>query len=399
MSDILPSLTGDKIEINYGPSHPAMHGTLHAILELDGENIVKCTPIIGYLHCGFEKLGEYRTYNQYVVVTDRMNYFSPIANNIAYHLAVEKLFGVEITEKCKYMRTLLLEIARIMDHLVQIGMQAVDLGALTPFVWFFKEREFLYDVIEELTGTRMTTSWTLIGGATRDIPNTAWLEKIRKFTKKFPKAVNEVEKLLSKNKIWHNRMLGVGKISAADAVNWGMTGPLLRAAGVDFDIRKDFPYLVYDKMDFDIPIGENGDVLDRYFVRLQEMKESNKIIRQCVDNMPEGPINIDNPKIIYPEKDQTYRKMEELIHHFKLTMLGHGPKPPRGEVYSAIEAPNGELGWYIVSDGTQYPYRVHTRSPSLVHFSSVSKQIEGGMISDLVAVMGSLNIIAGELDR
>lgn len=399
MADILPPITGDKVRINFGPSHPAMHGTFQTILELDGETIIKCTPVIGYLHCGFEKLGEYRTYNQYVTVTDRMNYLSPLANDIAYHLAVEKLFGVEITEKCKCMRTMILEIARVMDHVVQIGMQAVDLGAYTPFVWMFKERELLYDIIEELTGARMTTSWTLIGGATRDIPNKAWLDKIRRFTKRFPKAVAEVESLLNKNRIWHDRTKNVGAMSAEEAVNWGLTGPVLRASGVDFDIRKDFPYLIYDQLDFDIPIGEHGDVLDRYFVRLQELKESNKIIRQCVDNMPEGPINIDNPKIIYPDKDKTYRKMEELIHHFKLTMLGHCPKPPRGEIYHAIEAPNGELGWYIVSDGSQYPYRVHTRAPSFVNFSSFPAQVEGRMISDLVAVMGSLNIIAGELDR
>jgi len=399
MKDILPPITGDKIEINYGPSHPAMHGTLHVIIQLDGEMITKCTPVLGYLHCGFEKLGEHRTYNQYVTVTDRMNYCSPLANNVSYIQAVEKLFDVEITEKCSVMRTMILEIARIMDHAVQVGMQAVDLGAYTPMVWLFKERELLYDIVEELTGTRMTTSWTLIGGATRDIPNKAWLDKIRKFTRRFPKAIREVERLLNKNKIWHDRTRGIGAISKEEAINWGLTGPILRATGADLDLRKDFPYLSYDQVDFDIPVGEKGDVLDRYFVRMQEMLESNKIIRQCVDNMPEGPINIDEPKIIYPKKDDVYTKMEELIHHFKITMLGHGPEPAKGEVYNAIEAPNGELGWYLVSDGGQYPYRVHTRAPSFVNYSTLPTQMKGHMISDLVAVVGSLNIIAGELDR
>jgi NADH-quinone oxidoreductase subunit D len=399
MKDILPPITGDKIEINYGPSHPAMHGTLHVIIQLDGETITRCTPVLGYLHCGFEKLGEYRSYNQYVTVTDRMNYCSSLANNVSYIQAVEKLFDVGITEKCSVMRTMILEIARIMDHAVQIGMQAVDLGAYTPMVWLFKEREILYDFVEELTGMRMTTSWPLIGGATRDIPNKAWLDKIRKFTRRFPKAVGEVERLLSKNKIWHDRTRGVGAISKEEAINWGLTGPLLRATGADFDLRKDFPYLSYDQVDFDIPVGENGDVLDRYFVRIREMLESNKIVRQCVDNMPEGSVNIDNPKVIYPIKDDVYNKMEELIHHFKLTMLGHGPKPVKGEVYNAIEAPNGELGWYLVSDGEQFPYRVHTRSPSFVNYSSLPTQMKGHMISDLVAVVGSLNVIAGELDR
>ncbi len=397
--DILPPISGDKVEVNYGPSHPAMHGTLHAILELDGETITKCTPVLGYLHCGFEKLGEHRTYNQYVTVVDRMNYISPLANDIAYHMAVEKLFGVEITEKCKVMRVLMLEISRIMDHVVQIGMQAVDIGAYTPMVWLFKVREILYDIVEELTGVRMTTSWTQIGGATRDIPNKAWLDKIRDFTRYLPKELRQSEKLLNRNRIWHDRTRGVGAISKEDAVNWGLTGPVLRSTGVDFDIRKDFPFLIYDELDFDIPVGQNGDVLDRYFVRMYEMKESNRIIRQCIDNMPEGPINIDDPKIVYPPREQVYGNMEELIHHFKVTMLSHGPKPPKGEVYDSIEAPNGELGWYIVSDGGQNPYRVHTRSPSFVNFSSFAKQVEGGMISDLVAVMGSLNIIAGELDR
>ncbi|MBN2135693.1 MAG: NADH-quinone oxidoreductase subunit D [Acidobacteria bacterium] len=376
-----------------------MHGTLHCILELDGETIVKCTPVLGYLHCGFEKLGEHRTYNQFVSVVDRMNYFSPLANDISYHLAVEKLFGIEITEKAKVMRTMILEIARIMDHVAQLGMQAVDIGALTPMVWLWKERELLYDIVEELTGTRMTASWTQTGGATRDVPNNAWLQKIRDFTRKFPKRLRDTERLLNKNRIWHDRTRDIGALSQEDAINMGLTGPVLRSTGCDWDLRKDMPFLIYDQLDFDIPVGEKGDVLDRYFVRMYEMHESNKIIRQCVDNMPEGSINIDDPKIIYPQKNLVYTRMEELIHHFKITMLQHGPKPPRGEVYEAIEAPNGELGWYLVSDGGQYPYRVHSRAPSFVNYSSIVPQVEGRMISDIVAIMGSLNIIAGELDR
>ena len=388
----------ENMFINFGPQHPSAHGTLHLILEIEGETIVSAQPHIGYLHCGFEKLGEHRSYNQFVTIADRMNYLSPINNDVGWALACEKLFDIEITHRCAYIRVITCELSRIMDHFFATGMQAVDIGAFTWFLFGFQHREEIYDVIERCCGQRLTTSYTRIGGLTRDMDETA-VAMAYDLACRIPKTVDDMETLLLRNRIWIDRTRDVGSVSAEDAVKWGFTGPMLRASGVPFDVRKDEPYLVYDEFDFDIPVGERGDVYDRFRVRLEEIRQSCRIIEQACEKIPDGPINTQDTRFILPPKNRVYDNIESMIMHFKQVMHGHGACPPRGEVYARTEAPNGELGYYIVSDGSGNPYRVHVRSPSLVHFSSIPDQLIGGMISDVVAIMGSQNIIAGELDR
>ena len=391
-------VAGEKMMLNFGPQHPATHGTLRIVLELDGETVVKATPHLGYLHTGFEKLGEHLDYNQYIVVTDRMNYLSPLSNNFGYVLAVEKLLGLEIPKRGQYVRVLMAELSRLADHLIWLGMGALDLGAFTAFLYGFKEREKLYNIFEKATGARLTTSYTRVGGVLRDLYD-GFEEEVDAFLSAFPKTLKEVHTLLTRNRIWMDRTKEVGVISGEDAISYGLTGPCLRASGVEHDLRKAEPYSSYEDFDFDVAVGDNGDVYDRYLVRMEEMVQSCHIVRQAMDNLPEGPVNVPDNKIILPEKKDAYGHIEGLIHHFKIIMDGHGVQPPRGEIYSATESPNGELGFYIVSDGSGTAYRIRIRPPSLLQFQVVPHMVEGGMVSDIVAVLGSLNIIAGELDR
>ena len=391
-------VAGEKMMLNFGPQHPATHGTLRIVLELDGETVVKAIPHLGYLHTGFEKLGEHLDYNQYIVVTDRMNYLSPLSNNFGYVLAVEKLLGLEIPERGQYVRVLMAELSRLADHLIWLGMGALDLGAFTAFLYGFKEREKLYSIFEKATGARLTTSYTRVGGVLRDLYD-GFEDEVNSFLSAFPKTLKEVHTLLTRNRIWMDRTKEVGVISGKDAISYGLTGPCLRASGVEHDLRKAEPYSSYEDFDFDVPVGDNGDVYDRYLVRMEEMVQSCHIVRQALDNLPGGPVNVPDNKISLPEKRDAYGHIEGLIHHFKIIMDGHGVQPPRGEIYSATESPNGELGFYIVSDGSGTAYRIRIRPPSLLQFQVVPHMVEGGMVSDIVAVLGSLNIIAGELDR
>lgn len=386
----------DTMIVNMGPSHPTTHGTLRIILELQGETIVKSTPEMGYLHRGVEKLGESLSYQQFIPLTDRLNYCSSIMNNVGYACAVEKLLGIEIPKRAQQIRVLVSELARIGDHAVCVGVNAVDIGAFTAFLYIWKQRETIYDLFEMAAGQRLHTSFTRIGGLFRDLPE-GFEAKTRQFLVDCEAGINELEALLTHNPIWHDRTRGLGAISAEDAVNWGYTGPSLRAAGVPQDLRKTQPYLGYEQYEFDVPVGTTGDVMDRYLVRVEEMRQSLRIIKQVLDTLEPGPVCVDDPKIALPPKEKVYSRMESLIHHFKLIM--HGMEMPVGEVYSATEAANGELGFYLVSDGGKNPYRIRVRPPCLPIFSSFHDQVKGGLIADAVAVLGAMNIIAGELDR
>ncbi len=384
--------------LNYGPSHPATHGTLRLKVELEGELILGVEPEQGYLHTGFEKLGEHLNYNQFVTVIDRANYMSPLNNNIGHAQAVEELFGIEITPRAQYIRVLLAELSSIADHIVCVCLFAMDLGAFSVFLWCFHEREKLYDIFEKITGTRMTTSYTRIGGLMFDLPD--GIEKeIEKSLETIPRVLNEVEWMLTKNRIWIDRTKGIGVIDPKDAVNWGITGPLLRATGVNYDIRRKKPYLCYNDLDFEVALDNGGDSFARYNVRLIEMRESLKIVKQVLDKMPGGDINVFDYKTTIPRKDDTYNDMESLIHHFKMIMPGHSIAPEIGELYSSTEVPNGELGYHIVSNGTDKPYRIRIRPPSQIHYQIVSEVLTGHYIGDIPCVLGSFNIIAGELDR
>jgi len=397
--------------LNFGPQHPATHTTLRLVLELDGERVIRCTPHIGYLHSGFEKLGEHLNYNQYVTIVDRMDYSAPIYNELAWHGTVEKLMGIELTPRCKALRTIAGELGRIQSHLLCIGAAGLDLGAFTAFLYGFNEREAIYDIVEYMSGQRFHTSWTRVGGLNMDLPDE---QVFRGMVKKFiddqlPRAIEDIEKLLNRNRIFVDRTRGVSAISAAEAVAWSLSGPLARAAGVRRDVRKDEPYLCFadnwdgagtPAVDFKVPIMHTGDVYARYLVRLEEMKQSAHIIRQLIDSIPPGPVNVSpEGKEVLPPKDQVYSSIEGLIHHFELIMTNRGFEAPRGEVYGCIESANGELGYYIVSAGGPVPWRVRTRPPSFINYQIFPKLIEGHMLSDVVAVLGSMNIIAAELDR
>jgi len=400
--------TGDRWTLNFGPQHPATHGTLRLVLELDGERILSCVPHIGYLHSGFEKLGEHRDYNQYVVVTDRMNYISPMANNIAWHHTCELLFGIELTPRCQVLRTIIAELARIQDHLLCVGCAGLDLGALTAFLYGFNERETINDLFEEICGARFTTSYTRVGGLANDMPE-EWPAHLKAFTAQLPKVFEDIERLLTRNRIFVERTRGIGYIDREEAINWGLTGPVARASGVACDLRKDEPYLCYadnwdgkgsSAVDFKVPVSQLGDVLGRYLIRLEEMRQALVIIEQLIDNIPPGPVNVSpEEKISLPDKEEVYFSIEGLIHHFEKVMTNRGFTPPVGEVYGANEVANGELGFYLVSDGGNWPYRVRCRPPSLINYQCFPKLVVGHQISDLVAVLNSINIIAGELDR
>ncbi|HUN81371.1 MAG TPA: NADH-quinone oxidoreductase subunit D [Phycisphaerae bacterium] len=399
---------GDLWTLNFGPQHPATHTTLRLVLELDGETVVGCTPHIGYLHSGFEKLGEHLDYNQYVVVPERMNYISPIANNVCWHHACERLFGIELTPRCKVIRTMCAELARIQDHLLCVGTAGLDLGGFTAFLYAFNEREHIYDLVEEMSGSRYHPSFTRVGGLMNDMPP-EWPDHIKAFLKRLPQALGDFESLLTRNRIFIERTKGIGVLSYEDAIAWSWTGPLARASGVKRDLRKDEPYLCYadnwdgkgsSAVEFKVPITTHGDVYDRYLVRLEEIRQSMHILAQLVDNVPAGPVNVlPNEKETLPDKREVYFSIEGLIHHFEQIMTNRGFTPPIGEVYGANETANGELGFYLASDGGDNAYRARCRPPSFINYQVFPKLIVGHCISDIVAVLGSLNIIAAELDR
>ncbi len=402
---------GDRWVLNFGPQHPATHTTLRVVLELDGERIVRAVPHIGYLHSGFEKLGEHRDYNQYVAVTDRMNYVSPVSNNICWHGAVEKLMGIEITPRCKVLRTIMAELGRIQDHLLCAGAAALDLGAFTAFLYGFNEREVINDICEYVCGARFTTSWTRVGGLSRDLSDEGvFVEMVKRFLDgPLVKAIDDIERLLNRNRIFIDRTSGVGVISKEDAVAWSLAGPMARSAGVKRDVRKDEPYLCYEDgwdgevakaVEFKVPLMADGDCYARYRIRIEEMKQSASIIHQLIDRIPVGEVNVwGDEKVHLPDKDEVYGTIEGLIHHFELLMDNRKWKTPVGEVYGAQETANGELGFYIVGDGGPCGWRVRCRPPSFINYQVFGKLVEGHQISDVVAIMGSINIIAAELDR
>ena len=385
--------------LNFGPQHPATHTTLRIVLTLNGERVVGAVPDIGYLHSGFEKIGEHLDYNQYVTVTDRMNYVSPMANNVAWHHAVEKLLGIELTPRCKYLRVIIAELARISDHLLCVGAMGLDVGAFTFFLYGFYEREKIYDIFESLCGARFTNSYTRVGGVLYDITPVT-MEKIRDLIRRLPATLADMERLLTRNRIFLDRTQGVGVLSAAEAINRGATGPVARASGVTRDLRKDEPYLAYNDFDFQVCCARTGDCYARYLVRIHEIRESLQIIQQAIENLPAGPVQVGaDARVGLPPKPQVYQTIEGLITHFELVMTNRGFRVPCEEVYGAIEAPNGELGFYLVGDGSHVAYRARCRPPSFVHFALFPRLMCGHTLSDVVAVLGSLNIIAAELDR
>lgn len=432
--------------LNVGPSHPAMHGVIRLVTELEGESVVKVDAEIGYLHRAFEKSAEESSWTQVIPYTDRLNYVSPLINNFGYCAAVEKLLGIEITDRCKYLRVLMSEISRITDHLTCIAASAMELGAMTAFLYLMKAREFLYELVEEVTGARLTISYGRIGGVKGDLPE-GFADKLEVALKKVEKELTEVDKLLTRNRIWVDRTRGIGILTREDALTYGITGPLARASGINYDVRKDFPYFAYGQMDFDVPLGERGDNYDRYLVRMEEMRQSIRIIRQAMHDMPGGPLQIDaggevidsfdlvdqakmgrtaglvnirttveptlsgterpyhdrvmshERRVALPSKEDTYGNIEGLMNHFKLIMDYHGIHPPVGDTYFAVEAANGELGFYVVSNGKDRPYRVRVRPPCFFNMAGLHRMLEGYMMADIVATFGSINMIAGELDR
>ena len=402
---------GDRWILNFGPQHPATHTTLRVVLELDGERVVRATPHIGYLHSGFEKLAEHHDYNQYVCTTSRMDYVAPISNDIVWHHAVEKLFDVSLTPRCTVLRTILCELGRIQSHLMCVGAAALDLGAFTGFLYGFNEREHIYDIIDYVSGQRFHPDYTRVGGVMRDLPDEEVFKRmVRAFIDdRLVSAMKDVETLLNRNRIFIDRVQGIGVVTEEEATAWSLTGPLARASGVRRDLRKDDPYLCFEDnwdgqgaeaVEFSVPIATDGDCFSRYLVRLEEMRQSRRIIHQLIDNIPSGPINSDpDGKMHIPAKGDVYGSIEATIQHFEIIMTNRGWAAPIGEFYSAIESPNGELGYYIVADGGRCPWRVAVRPPSFTNFATFSKMLEGHQLADLVAVMGSINVIAAELDR
>jgi NADH-quinone oxidoreductase subunit D len=404
-------IAGDRWILNFGPQHPATHTTLRIILELDGERVARATPHIGYLHSGFEKLGEHHDWNQYVCTVSRMDYVSPICNDIAWHTAVEKLFDVDLTPRCKVVRTILGELGRIQNHLLCCGAAALDLGAFTGFLYGFNEREHIYDILDYVCGQRFHPDYTRVGGMKNDLPDD---ETFRRMVRNFidvrmSKAMKDIEALLLRNRIFIDRVQGVGVITAQEACSWGCSGPVARGSGVRRDVRKSEPYLCFadnwdgqgaDAVKFSVPVASDGDCYARFLVRLEELRQSISIIDQLIDRIPGGPMNAATEgKMVKPEKGDVYGSIEGTIQQFELIMPNRGWDAPIGEAYGCIESPNGELGFYCVADGGPHPWRAATRPPAFMHFSVFSKMLEGHMLADLVAVLGSLNIIAAELDR
>ncbi len=383
--------------LNMGPQHPSTHGVLRVVLELDGETVVKARPVIGYLHTGIEKTAEAKTYSQVIPLTDRIDYLAPMSNNLCYCLAVEKLLGLEAPKRAQYIRVLMTELTRINSHLVWVGTHAIDLGAMSVFLYCFREREELQRIFEFVSGQRMMTSYFRVGGLALE-PPPGYIERIEKFLNYFPSRVDEYEDLLTKNRIWWGRTKGIGILSAEDAISMGVTGPMLRASGVAYDIRKYFPYSSYEEFDFAVPTRTEGDVYARYLVRVAEMRESVKICRQAIKKIPaEGPIRAEAPGIIPPAREEMKTSIEGLIYHFKIFTEGFAPPP--GEVYQAIESPRGELGFFVASDGSAHPHRVHVRAPSFVNLQSLPQLVEGRLIADVVACIGTTDIVLGEVDR
>ena len=444
--DVRNQLTTHSTLLNIGPSHPAMHGVIRIITQLEGETIVKADIEIGYLHRGFEKSCEQGGYNHPIPYTDRLNYVSPLINNFGYCMAVEKLMGIQVTERCQYIRVLMSEISRVCDHLTCVGASAMELGAMTVFLYMIKAREFLWELVEAVTGARLTISYGRVGGVSGDLPADFSATATSTF-KKVREVLVEVDHLLSRNRIFVDRMQGTGLIKREDAIAYSFTGPVARSVGIDYDVRRDQPYMVYDQLQFDIPLGSTGDNLDRYHVRMEEMQQSLRIAEQALNKMPKGPVQVDSEgkaveahemvdrakmghtrgirdtlvqlspnleglegpsydevtakekRAVLPAKSDTYGNIEGLMNHFMLIMQGHGIQPPKGEVYAAVEAANGELGFFVVSDGSDRPYRVRVRPPCFTLMAGLHKMIEGYMMADLIPTFGSINMIAGELDR
>ena len=386
----------ETLNVNMGPSHPAMHGTVRMVLKLDGERVVDVDVEPGFLHRGFEKMAEAGTWTQAIPYTDRLNYVSPLINNVGYVGAVEKLLDLDVPERCKYVRVLISEVSRICDHLTAIGASALEIGAFTPFLWAVQAREEFYFWIEFVTGARVTTSYTRVGGLRWDLPE-GWQDKYLAAEVRLLKLMADIEALLNNNRIFIDRMADVGVMKAADAISWGFTGPCLRAAGVDWDLRKHAPYLVYDKLDFDVVIGHKGDCLDRYLVRMEEIRQSVRIIRQVIRDIPEGPVNVDDWRVVLPPKEAVYNTIEGMIAQFENVMKGI--QVPAGEAYFAVEGGNGEVGFYVVSDGSGRPYRVHIRPPCFAMMQGMKDMIVGGLLADIVPTFDSINMIGGEIDR
>ncbi len=392
--------TGEPWVLHFGPQHPATHTTIHLVLELDGEVVVGCTPHIGYLHSGFEKQGEVLSYNQYVCITDRMNYISPISNNMAWHHAVERLFGVQTPPRCQYIRALMCELGRISDHLLNVGTAALDVGAFTGFIYAFEERETIGDLFEMAAGQRFHTGYSRVGGLMYDLPEEDFWPLMDKLCERLPRLLDDFERLLNRNRIFIERTKGIGVISAERAINWALTGPVARASGVRRDVRKDEPYFCYPELDFKVPVADGCDCYARYLVRLEEVRQSLAMLKQIRRQMPGGPVNCDPEyRVTLPPKEQVYGSIEGLIHHFEVVMTNRGMPAPIGESYGANETANGELGFYLVSDGHPRAYRARCRPPSFVHMAVYPELLIGHQLSDAVAVLGSLNIIAAELDR
>ncbi len=387
----------ETMVLNMGPQHPSTHGVLRVVLELEGETVVKARPDIGYLHTGIEKSCEAKTYSQVVTLTDRLDYLAPLSNNLCYCLAVEKLLGLAVPKRAQYIRVLLTELTRIASHLVWLGTHAIDLGAMSVFLYCFREREEVLNIFEMVSGQRMMTSYFRIGGLALE-PPAGWIDRVDRFVRAFPGRIEEYENLLTQNRIWLARTKGVGVLSAEDAVAWGVSGPSLRGSGVAFDVRKFFPYSSYEEFDFDVPTRTEGDCYARYLLRVAEMRESLRIIRQAMNKIPaEGPIRTEAPGIVPPQREKMKTEMEALIYHFKIFTEGFSPPP--GEVYQTIESPRGELGFFVASDGSPKPLRVKVRAPSFVNLQALPKLAEGRLIADVVACIGTIDIVLGEVDR
>ncbi|HVO70011.1 MAG TPA: NADH dehydrogenase (quinone) subunit D [Aggregatilineaceae bacterium] len=390
------AISGETMVLNMGPQHPSTHGVLRLMLELDGETVVNCVPDIGYLHTGIEKNMESKTYEKSIVMTDRMDYLSPLGNNLVYCLAMEKLFDLDVPPRAQYIRVLLAELTRINSHLVWLGTHALDIGAMSVFLYCFREREKILDIFEMVSGQRMMSTYFRPGGLWRDL--TAEFEPaVRDFIKYFPPKVDDYEKLLTNNPLWLDRTQGIGFMSAEDAIKLGCTGPTLRGSGVNWDIRKAIPYSGYEHFDFDVPLGQHGDVYDRYMVRIAEMRQSLRIVQQALDTLPGGPFRSNNRKYVPPPRSELGHSMEAVIHHFKLWTEGF--YPPKGQVYQRVESPRGELGCFLVSDGSPRPWRVHFRTPSFIHLSALPHMSKGYLIADLVGIIGSIDIVLGDCDR
>jgi NADH-quinone oxidoreductase subunit D len=389
-------LDEDTMELNMGPQHPSTHGVLRLVLELDGEVVTVCKPDIGFLHTGFEKDFERHNYQQCIPYTDRMDYLSPLFNNLGFSLAAERLLGIEVPPRAQYLRVIMCELTRIASHLLWYGTTALDLGATTPFLYGWRDREKLLDINELISGVRMHTSFIRVGGLLADVPD-EFFGLVAEVINTFPRRIDEHHLIITKNPIFRERTIGLGVISAEDALSYGASGPILRGSGVAYDLRKAKPYSSYEHFDFDVPIGSRGDIYDRYLVRMQEMRESLKIIKQALDALPEGPVNTSDRRVALPPRNEINTSMESLIHHFKLVTEGF--RPPPGQVYQAVESPRGELGFYLVSDGSNRPYRCKVRAPSFSNLSSLPHMVKGELIADVVAVIGSIDIILGDVDR